>query len=98
MANPRISRRKIKEVLCLRHTAGLTYRQIAASLHIAYGAVVGYLQRAEAAGLTWPLPEELSEEELEQQLFGTTPPREQTSRSAPDFATLHQELQRKGVT
>jgi len=54
MANPRISMRKIKDVLRLRHTAELTHRQIAASLHIAYGTVVGYLQRAEQAGLTWP--------------------------------------------
>jgi transposase len=98
MANPRISMRKIKDVLRLRHTAGLSYRQIATSLHIGYGAVVRYLQRAEAAGLTWPLPEEISEEELEQRLFSTRGPQERVTRTVPDFATLHQELQRKGVT
>lgn len=62
MANPRISMRKIKDVLRLHYTAELTNRQIAASLHIAYGTVVGYLHRAEQAGLTWPLPEGMSEE------------------------------------
>ena len=45
MANPRISMRKIKDVLRLWDTAGLSYRQIAASLQIAYGAVAWYLQQ-----------------------------------------------------
>ena len=98
MANPRISMRKIKDVLRLRHTAGLSYRQIAASLHIAYGAVVGYLHRAQKAGFTWPLPEGMSEEELEHRLFGGRKAATPAPRSAPEFATLHQELQRKGVT
>ena len=57
MTNPRISMRKIKDVLRLWHTAGLSYRQIAASLQIAYGTVALYLQQAEAVGLAWPLPE-----------------------------------------
>lgn len=90
--------RKIKDVLRLRQTAGLSYRQIAASLHIAYGTVVRYLQRAEAVSLTWPVAEGLSEEELETHLFGARVSHERTTRSVPDFATLHQELQRKGVT
>jgi transposase len=98
MANPRISLRKLKDVLRLRHTAGLSYRQIATSLQIAYGAVVRYLRRAEAAGLTWPLPKGRSEEELEAPLFGARVPHDRAARSAPDFATIHQELQRKGVT
>jgi transposase len=98
MANPRISMRKIKDVLRLRQTAGLSYRQIAASLQIAYGAVARYLPQAEAVGLTWPLPEGMSEEELEHHFFGVRPPRDRATRSVPDFATIHQELQRKGVT
>jgi len=52
MANPRISRCEIKDVLRLWHTAGLSYRQIAASLQIAYGTVAWYLQQVEAVGLT----------------------------------------------
>src|SRR5215813_8202467 len=40
----------------------------------------------------------MSDEELEQQLFGMREPQERVTRNAPDFATLHQELQRKGVT
>ena len=98
MANPRISMRKIKEVLRLRHTAGLSYRQIAASLQIAYGAVARYLQQAEAVGLSWPLPEGMSDEALEHRLVGARASQARTIRTEPDFPTIHQELQRKGVT
>ena len=47
--------RKIKEVLRLRFEVGLGQRQIARSCSIGLGTVHDYLQRAEAAGVTWPL-------------------------------------------
>ena len=46
--------RKIKDILRLRHEAGLPYRGIANALNIGYGTVVDYLNRAEQAGLGWP--------------------------------------------
>jgi len=97
MANPRISMRKLIEVLRLRHTAGLSYRQIAASLNLSYGAVSNYLTRAAAAALAWPLPDGMGEGEVEQLLFpaAAAPTR---PRVEPDFPTVHQELRRKGVT
>jgi DNA-directed RNA polymerase specialized sigma24 family protein len=39
--------RKIKDILRLRHEAGLSYRGIAQSLNIGYGTVVDYLTRAQ---------------------------------------------------
>lgn len=49
--------RKIKDILRLRKEAGLSYRAIAQALNIGYGTVVGYLERADKAGLLqWPLP------------------------------------------
>jgi len=50
--------RKIKEVLRLRHELGLGQRQIARSCSIGLGTVHDYLQRAEKAGVKWPLPED----------------------------------------
>jgi len=47
--------RKTKEVLRLRFEVGLGLRQIARSCSIGLGTVHEYLQRAEAAGVTWPL-------------------------------------------
>ena len=47
--------RKIKEVLRLKFEVGLGLRQIARSCSIGLGTTHKYLERAEAAKITWPL-------------------------------------------
>ena len=47
--------RKIKEVLRLKFEVGLGLRQSARSCSIGLGTAHEYLQRAEAAKITWPL-------------------------------------------
>src|ERR1035438_247181 len=69
----RLSRRKTKEVLRLRFEVGLGLRQIARSCSIGLGTVHDYLQRAEAAGVTWPLGDDWGEDRLEAALFGGPP-------------------------
>ncbi len=59
MPKERLSMRKIKEVLRLRWGCGLSQRQIAESCSIARSTVGEYVLRAQAAGLEWPLPEDL---------------------------------------
>ena len=94
MPTPRLSMRKTKEVLRLRFELGLSQDQIARSCSISQGAVCKYLKRAQAAGVTWPLPEGWDEARLEEALYGPCPRRVyETQRSTPDFASLHQELQ-----
>jgi transposase len=89
--------RRIKDVLRLQ-AAGLSRRQVARSCGIARSTVAEYLKRAEAAGLSWPLPESLDDAELENQLFPppVTIPAEQ--RAMPNWPLVHRELKRKGVT
>jgi transposase len=90
--------RKIKEVLRLKWECGLSNRQIAQSCALARPTVTEYLCRAQAAGLGWPLPAQLDEGALERLLF---PPRAAVpveQRPVPDWAEVHQELKRKGVT
>jgi len=65
--------RKTKEVLRLRFEVGLGLRQIARSCSIGLGTVHEYLQRAEAAGVTWPLGEDWDEDRLEAALFSGPP-------------------------
>jgi hypothetical protein len=65
--------RKIKEVLRLRFELGLGLRAIARSCSIGLGTAHEYLQRAEAAGVTWPLPDDWDEDRLEAVLFGGLP-------------------------
>jgi transposase len=83
-----ISMRKIKEVLRLKFDAGLSQHQIAAALKISPGVVNKYLKAANAADITWPLPDGLSETQLRRKLFppGATP---QPTFPQPDFATIH---------
>ena len=92
----RSSMRKIKDVLRLKYDANLNHRQIAASLKLSVGVISKYAKAAEAAGLSWPLPDGLDDTTLEARLFpAITRVREHI---APDCAYLHQELKRKGVT
>jgi hypothetical protein len=53
--------RKLREVLRLRFELKLGYQQIGRSCAIAVSRVHKYLKRAEAAGVTWPLPEDWDE-------------------------------------
>jgi len=59
------------------------------------GTVYDYLERAAAVGIGWPLPEGLSEEELESKLFGNQPvlARAVQPRPQPDWKTIHEQLQ-----
>ena len=90
--------RKVTDVLRLKWGCGLSNRAIAASLAIAPSTVWEYLRRARAAGLSWPLPEGLDEEQLEAALFATQGPPPADRRPLPQWPAVHQELRRKGVT
>ncbi len=94
-----ISMRKLKDVLRLKYEAGLSQRQIVRALHLSLGVVNKYLNAAQAAGITWPLPETFSEAQLRRSFFPPESPPLQAAYAQPDFAAIHRELQRgKGVT
>jgi transposase len=88
---------QIRESLRLA-AAGLSQPQIARALKLSQGVVNKYLQAARAAGLSWPLPDELSDQQLRQLLFPKQERECISAKVAPDFALVHQELKRKGVT
>ena len=87
--------RKVKEVLRLRFELGLGQRAIARSCGMGLGTVHNYLERAAAAGVGWPLPEGLSEEELEGKLLGNppVPARAREARPQPDWKAIHEQMQ-----
>lgn len=97
MPRARLSMRKISEVLRLKWELGRSHREIAQSCGLGLGTVSEYVRRATAAGLAWPLPEGLSEGELEQRLFPPPAPTGET-RPVPDWAVTQRDLKRKGVT
>ena len=64
MPGQRLPMRKIRDVLRLR-AGGMSKRKIAASLSIGMTAAGDCIRRARRAGLSWPLPADLSDEALE---------------------------------
>lgn len=98
MAKERLSMRKIKEVLRLYFEHQQSIRQIAQSCNIARSTVPEYLHRAEQAGVTWPLPEEMDDATLENRLFPPQALIPQEKRQMPPMGYLHQERKKKGVT
>lgn len=89
--------RKIRDVLRLR-AGGMSKRKIAASLSIGATAAGDCVRRARRAGLSWPLPENLSDEALERLLYPPPLVAAKDRRAQPDWAEIHCELRRPGVT
>jgi len=88
--------RRIREVLRLK-AHGFSKRRIAASLGISATAAMECVERARRAGLAWPLPEDLSDDVLEQRLY-PPPTVKDEQRPLPNWAEIHRELKRPGVT
>ncbi|MBV9357808.1 MAG: IS21 family transposase [Chloroflexi bacterium] len=91
--------RRVREVLRLKHVCGQSGHSIAAAVGISRYSVAEYLRRAAVAGITWPVPPELDDAALERKLF--TPPFSipaEAPRPQPDWARIHAELRRPGVT
>jgi transposase len=89
--------RKIRDVLRL-HAGGMSKRKVAASLLIGATAAGDCVRRARRAGLSWPLPENLSDEALERLLYPPPLVAAKDRRAQPDWAAIHRELRRPGVT
>ena len=97
MSRPRIDMRKIREVLRLTFGEGLSRRQVSAASGVPFTTVSDYVGRAVAAGVGWPLPGGLDDAGLEALLYPAAVP-SAVARPAPDWAYVHRELRRKGVT
>ena len=99
MSQQRLPMRKIRDVLRLT-ASGLSSRKVAASLSIGGTTVIDCLQRARAAGVSWPLPEGITDEILEARLYpaATAIAAMSARRPQPDWAAVHRELRRPGVT
>lgn len=98
MPTKRISMRKIREILRLKYECKQSIRTISQSCSIGSSTVSDYLLRANAAGLSWPLPEDLDDSALEKMLFPSSTGECKRNRHLPDWSKIHKELKRKGVT
>jgi transposase len=90
--------RKIKDVLRLSWGCQQSQRQVALQCGISRPCVGEYLRRASDAGLSWPLPSELTDAQLERLLFPPTPKLSAEQRGTPDWSVVYEELHKKNVT
>jgi len=98
MATERLSMRKTREILRLKWDLGWSHREVARSLRISSGAVGSTVLRARAAGLDWPQVQALADDALEARLYGRPEAAGQRQRPQPDYAYLHAERRKPGVT
>jgi len=89
--------RKISEILRLRYELNCSYREISRSQNISITTISEYMTRAKLAGLTWPLPKDISEEDLYKKLFLPSDPTCK-DKPLPDWEWVYKELRKKGVT
>jgi transposase len=86
--------RKIRDVLRLRFGLNLQQDQIGRSCSIGQSTVHRYLERAAAAGLIWPLPDDCDDRRLNELLFPARPDYPPfVPRPGLDFAEIHRQLQ-----
>ena len=91
--------RRVRELLRLHYGAQASARAIARELGVGRSTVQEYLARAAAAGLSWPLPDELTDAVLEERLFAAGGPKPGSRRRVePDWAALVREMKRPSVT
>lgn len=90
--------RKVRELSRLAWDMGLSIRQVARTCGVSHSTVSELIRRASAAGLSWPLPTEWDDAVLEDRLYRQPYQGVVEMRPQPDFAAIHRELRRKGVT
>jgi len=89
--------RHIREILRLKWTLNRSHRETARSLGVSPGAVASVMSRATQVGLTWNTLTDLTDEVLEERLYGPKITG-RVARPLPDPAWMHTELRRAGVT
>jgi transposase len=97
-AKRELSMRQLRTLLRLRHD-GVSAREIGRRLGVARSTIQENLKRAAAAGLAWPVADDVTDDVLEQRLFGRAGAAiGQRRRVEPDWAALARELKRPAVT
>jgi len=89
--------RKVREVLRLKHTLGMSLRQISEATGVGKTVTGEYVRRARVIGITWPVPDVIDDAELERRLF-PVPCEESPPRAVIYWRKVHEEMKRRSVT
>jgi transposase len=98
MSAERIAMHRIKELLRLKYECALSFERIARALKVSKGVVAKYVKAAQVAGLDWPQLQQMDDEALERRLSLRHGRGAGHGHVMPDFAHVHRELKRNGVT
>jgi transposase len=90
--------RVVREVLRLTF-AGVSKREVARRTGLASSTVRATIARFQSLGLIWPLPETVTDSDLEAKIYKSAGKKQGHRRIIePDWASLHREMKRKHVT
>ena len=98
MPAERTTMRQVREVLRLKFVGELSNHEIARRVGVAPSTVRATLTRLRVAGLSWPLPDDMTDAALEARLFAAGTKQGHRRQAEPDWAAIHRELKRKHVT
>lgn len=90
--------RKLREVLRLSYSAGLSIRKISASTKISVGSIQNILKLAEQLKITWPIPDDWDDQMLALKFYPRADAKPSAKYQEPVWAELHLEWKKKGVT
>ena len=93
----RTTMRKVREVLRLHYESKLSNQQIADALRISKTNVFNTLTRCTESEIAWPIPQDLSDTELEERIYRKEPSNEEEGKLL-DFEYIHEELSRPHMT
>lgn len=91
--------REIKTILYYRLEKGISAEKTSKALNVSKGTVINTLHRFETSGLTWPLPDDMSDTTLQNLLYPPKPVQPSAGvAELPQVSYLETELKRPNVT
>ncbi len=93
----RTAMRKVREILRLHYESGLSNQQIADALRVSKTSVFNTLGRFKESGMSWPVPKDLTDTELEAGIYR----KESSGKKSdilPDFEYIEDEVSRPHMT
>jgi transposase len=98
MSAKRTAMRKLREVLRLSYSAGLSIWKISANTKISVGSIQNILKLAEQLNVSWPLPEDWDDQTLALKFYPRSDAQPSAKFQEPIWTEVHLELKKKGVT
>lgn len=98
MCRERTPMRKIREILTHRFTHGLSFEKTALAVRKSKGCIYSTCTQFTASGLPWPLPTDMTDEQLERAIFQDKCLLQVSTATLPDITYIEQELAKKHVT